>query len=118
MATKLTPEERTLRARVAAHSLHSTHDPRETTAAGRAAFLAKFEREVDPERTLPEDERMRRAEQALQAHMTRLALRRTKKAREAPELHVQREYLDADDLAERIARALKPLLAEPAGQCE
>ncbi len=115
MATNIpTPEERTLRAKLGAHTLHSTHDPRETTAAGRAAFLAKFEREVDPDRTLPEDERKRRAEQALKAHMSRLALERSRKGREIPDLRVEREYLDVDDLAERIARALKPLLAEPA----
>ncbi len=119
MATNIpTPEERTLRARVAAHTLHSSTDPRETTAAGRAAFLRKFEEQVDPEGILPEDERKRRADQAMKAHMSRLALERARKAREAPELRVEREYLDADDLAERIARALKPLLAEPAGECE
>ncbi len=116
MATKLTPEERTLRARVAAHSLHSTADPRVTTSNARTAFLRKFEHEVDPEGILPEEEHRRRAEHALRAHMARLALERSKKAHETTEIRVEREYLgiDPDDLAERIARALKPLLAEPA----
>ncbi len=114
MATKLTPEERTLRARLGAHSLHASSDPRETTAKARVAFLAKFEDQVDPDRMLPEDERKRRAEQALKAHMSRLALERSRTGREVPELRVEREYLDVDDLAERIARALKPLLTEPA----
>ena len=39
--------ERSLRARLAAYALHAQHDPRETTANGRAAFLARFDREVD-----------------------------------------------------------------------
>ncbi len=114
MATNLTPEERSLRARLGAHSLHSTQDPTTTTANARASFLAKFEDQVDPDRTLPEDERKRRAEHARKAHMTRLALQRSRNSREAQELRVEREYqeLDAEDLAERIARALKPLLAE------
>ena len=41
--------ERSLRARLAAYALHAQRDPRETTANGRAAFLARFDREVDPE---------------------------------------------------------------------
>ena len=41
--------ERSLRARLAAYALHAQQDPRETTANGRAAFLARFDREVDPE---------------------------------------------------------------------
>ena len=45
----MTPAERSLRARMAAYRLHATHDPKETTAAARAAFLARFEREVDPD---------------------------------------------------------------------
>jgi hypothetical protein len=39
-------------------------NPGETTASGRAAFLARFDREVDPEGLLEPDERRRRAEQA------------------------------------------------------
>jgi hypothetical protein len=35
----LSPAERSLRARLAAHSMHARHDPRETTTAARAAFL-------------------------------------------------------------------------------
>lgn len=82
----LTPSERTMRARMAAHTLHAKHDPKETSAAGRAAFLASFETQVDPEGVLPPDERARRAEQLFKAHMTRLsfkaaqARRATKKA--------------------------------------
>jgi hypothetical protein len=62
-----------LRARIGAFRLHATHDPRETTAAARAAFLARFEREVDPNGVLPSSERTRRAEAAKKAYFARLA---------------------------------------------
>ena len=74
----LTPEQRTLRARLGARAMHARHDPRQTTAAGRAAFLSRFEREVDPDYVLEPAERQRRAGQALQAHMSRLALASSK----------------------------------------
>jgi hypothetical protein len=72
----LEAEDRTLRARIAAHTLHATHDSRDLTAAARSKFLGKFYAETDP--TLPEEERIRRAEHLLRAHMTRLALRSAK----------------------------------------
>ncbi len=53
----MTPEERTLRARMAAYTLHAKRDARETTAAARSAFLDRFDRMVDPECQLPEAER-------------------------------------------------------------
>jgi hypothetical protein len=71
----LTPSARSLRARIAAHSLHAQRDARETTSAARAAFLARFERLVDPEGSLDPKERGRRAEAARRAHFARLALR-------------------------------------------
>jgi hypothetical protein len=70
----LTPEQRSLRARLAAHSLHSQVDSVAHTAPARAAFLARFEAEVDPEGVLSEDERKRRAEHARTAYFTKLAL--------------------------------------------
>src|SRR5215212_6677588 len=66
--------ERSLRARLAAYALHAQRDSRETTANGRAAFLARFDREVDPEGRLEPDERRRRAEQARRAYFVRLSL--------------------------------------------
>jgi hypothetical protein len=57
---------------MAAHSRHAQGGT--STAAGTAAFLAKFERQVDPDGTLPPAERARRAEHARKAHMTGLAL--------------------------------------------
>ncbi len=71
----LTPHEAALRGRLGAYTLHSRRDPRETTAPARAAFLARFEDQVDPDRVLPEAERLRRAESARKAHFARLALK-------------------------------------------
>ena len=81
MGTKLTPQERSLRARIAAHSLHASHNSTETTANARAAFLACFEQQVDPEHQLPESERKRRARHARKAYFTRLALASAKARR-------------------------------------
>lgn len=64
-----------LRGRIGAFRLHATHDPRETTQAARAAFLERFEREVDPHGTLAEAERQRRALAARKAYFARLAYR-------------------------------------------
>jgi len=71
----MTPTERVLRARLAAYVLHSTHDPHEVTAPARRAFHERFERQVDPDGTLPPAERARRAEAARKAYFTRLALK-------------------------------------------
>ena len=67
------PEEMARRGRIGAHRLHALHDSRELTAPARAAFLARFEREVDPDGALPEEERRRRAEHARKAYFARLA---------------------------------------------
>lgn len=69
------PVERSARARIAAFTMHAKNDSRETSKPGRDAFLARFEREVDPDGALPERERARRAESAKRAHMTKLALK-------------------------------------------
>ena len=50
---QMNPSERALRARLAAHAMHGRHDARQTTAKARAAFLASFERQADPEGQLP-----------------------------------------------------------------
>lgn len=71
----LTPEQRRLRAQIAAHARWAGEDPAANAARGQAGLLARFEREVDPNGTLPPTERARRAESARRAHMSRLALR-------------------------------------------
>ena len=86
----LTPERARLLGRLGAYAHHSRHDARESTAAARAAFVSKFEREVDPTCELEESERLRRAECARKAHFARLALlsadarRRKRNARTLP----------------------------------
>jgi hypothetical protein len=77
----LSATERTLRAQLAAHTMHAKHDARKTTAKARAAFLARFEAEVDPDGTLPAEERQRRAEHARSAYFTRLAFAAAKARR-------------------------------------
>jgi hypothetical protein len=72
----LTPAERSLRARIAVHtSWAQTTDRAARTAPARRAAVQRFERQVDPDGTLKPAERRRRAEQAMRAHMARLALR-------------------------------------------
>jgi hypothetical protein len=70
---RLSPAERSLRGRIGAYLVHSRYDPRQTTAPARAAFLRRFLDEVDPDRALPESERLRRAASARKAYFTRLA---------------------------------------------
>ena len=87
-ATNLSPAERSLRARLAGLTFAATHDVREHMKPAQAASpgqLPYWERRVDPDGTLDELERRRRAECARKAHMTKLALasataRRRKKA--------------------------------------
>lgn len=75
MPVNTTPAQRRLQAQLAAHARWSKHDPVEGTAAARAKFLERFVDEVDPERELPERERLRRAESARKAYFARLALK-------------------------------------------
>jgi hypothetical protein len=76
---ELTPEQRSLRARTAAHdSWAQTSDPAARTAAARQAFLSRFERQVDPDGVLDPAERARRAEHARKAHFSRLAFASSK----------------------------------------
>lgn len=60
------------RGRLRAATTNAFHSPHEILAPARAAFMRKFEDEVDPDRVLPEEERARRAKFALRAHMIRL----------------------------------------------
>jgi hypothetical protein len=71
-------EWRSQRAKLGAHSMHAANDSREVSAPARAAFRRKFEDQVDPERVLTPAERVRRANHAFKAHMTRLSLKSAK----------------------------------------
>ncbi len=80
-AKTLTPSERTLRARAAALAMHSKGGT--NTVAARAAADRRFLDEVDPDRTLPEAERYRRAALARRRYFVDLAYRsaRARRAR-------------------------------------
>jgi hypothetical protein len=71
----LTASERSIRGRIGAHALHAAHDSKELTAKARRTFLSRFEVSVDPSGVLSPEERSQRAQHALKAHMSRLALR-------------------------------------------
>jgi hypothetical protein len=79
----LTPQQRVLRARLGAHTLHARGLT--NTATARKTWEQRFVDEVDPDRVLPHKERAKRAEAAKKAHMTALAFKssvaRTKKKR-------------------------------------
>ena len=76
------PGEMALRGRIGGLALAASADPREYTRLARKAFMSRFEREVDPNATLPSHERRRRAEAAKKAHFARMALRSAKVRRQ------------------------------------
>lgn len=79
MRRPLTPEQRSLRSSIAAYTRWSrTDDTTKATAPARKAFMARFERAVDPEGTLSPDDRARRAEAAMKAHFKAMALASSK----------------------------------------
>ncbi len=79
--TKLTPTERSLRAQKAALTRWAHTNSAEASEAARRRQLDRFEREVDPDGTLPPAERARRAEHARKAYFLRLALASAKARR-------------------------------------
>jgi hypothetical protein len=91
----LTPKERSIRGRIGAFAMHSKNDSRQTSAAGRATFMAGFETRVDPERRLPEKERKRRAAQARKAYFAGLALRSAKVRRQRKANKLERRVDEA-----------------------
>lgn len=88
----LTPADRVLRGRLAAHtSWARTEDRSARTAPARRAALDRFEREVDPEGTLDAAERARRVEHARKAYFTGLALKSARARRNRQDSAVTRE---------------------------
>lgn len=77
--------EMALRGRVGAFARLAKHPASDLTAPARAAFLAKFERQVDPESKLPSAERARRAVYARKAHFARLSLASARARRARPQ---------------------------------
>jgi hypothetical protein len=83
----LSPEQRTLRARAAAHARWSKESPDQHLPKARKAFMDRFARQVDPDGVLSESERARRTDHARTAYFTALALKssiaRSQKAKRA-----------------------------------
>ena len=92
-----TSDERSLAARIAAHeSWAHTPDRSARTAPARAALMARFEREVDPDGTLPPDERARRADHKRRAYFGRLALKSARSRRKSRESAAEGEAAEAE----------------------
>jgi DNA-binding transcriptional ArsR family regulator len=111
--TTLTPEERVMRARMAAHTLHAAHDSTELTKAATRANRDRFETQVDPNNELEPDERARRAEQARRAYMTQLAYA-SARARRGQERPPRKEILRQMEAEATRLRILHAMEAEPA----
>jgi hypothetical protein len=76
----MTPEQRRLRAQIAANARWSRYMAREDqAAAARAAMIARLERQVDPDGTLPPDERARLVKAAARELSARLNAAKARK---------------------------------------
>ncbi len=76
----LTPEQRVMIAQIGAYALHAKYGKEITAAATKASQVTRYEKQVDPDGTLPPEERRIRVEAARRAHMRSLALKRSRKA--------------------------------------
>jgi hypothetical protein len=74
----LTPEQRSLRARLAVLARWSNEDPSEQMKIARSKFDERFYHQVDPDSLLPPEERERRAMAARKAYFTALAYKRSR----------------------------------------
>jgi hypothetical protein len=93
----LTPEQRSLRARMGSYALQAKYDMREHTKPAREAFMARFEREVDPDGVLSPAERMRRAEAAKTLHFQKLAWKSAKARRKEPVVRNRPRIVEAHE---------------------
>lgn len=76
----LTPQQRSLRAKAAVDaSWAHTSDRAARTEPARRAALARFDRQVDPNGDLSDEDRHRRAESARRSYFRYLALRSARK---------------------------------------
>lgn len=73
------PELRSLRARIAAHAKWSKHDRRAHAQRMRELRLEKIAKEVDPDNTLPPDERAARIQSVLSEQASRAAYAKAQK---------------------------------------
>jgi hypothetical protein len=91
------PSTRLLIAQIAAHEKWAATDDRTAaTAAARAAFTDRFEREVDPDGQLDPAERARSAESKRRAHFRRLALKSAQSRRKAREAIAVAEVAESE----------------------
>lgn len=106
------PFERRLIARAAAHqSWATTPDRTARTSNARAAFLAKFEDQVDPGRELTPEERTKRAANARKAYFANLA-RKSSRSRhgDAARRQALEELAEATSLLAAVAeRGVAPV---------
>ena len=73
--------EMALRGRIGGYARAAKYSPEELTCQARAGFLRRFEIEVDPDGTLPPEERSRRGVADRKAHMAVLAHKSAKARR-------------------------------------
>ncbi len=69
----MTSEEQRRWGRIGGLTAHSRHSSVEITAGARRGFQERFRRQVDPDGALAPEERERRAERAMRAHMLSLS---------------------------------------------
>ncbi len=67
------PADMAMCGRIGGYRTHAKHDSREITRPARERFMARLLIKVDPDGSLPEDERNRRAEAAKRAYFSALA---------------------------------------------
>jgi hypothetical protein len=96
------PRTKATAGRIGGFAKAARHPADELTRAARDGFLARFEREVDPQNALAPEERARRAIAARRAHMARLAhksaqarRRRSRRKEKATVAAVAEELRDA-----------------------
>lgn len=91
----LTPQQRSRRARIAAHvSWSNTADRAGRTQPATKGFLERFERQVDPLGVLPVEQRQQMALHARRAYMLQLAERSAKARKRAARDRAARDRLD------------------------
>lgn len=84
--TGLTPEQRVMRARIAAHTRWSkVRDRQAATEAGRRAAMERFERQVDPDGTMDPETRAKLAASAKSAYFQQLAFASSKARTRRPD---------------------------------
>ena len=99
----LTPEQRTLRARLAAYSKWAqTSDRSAATAAARAGQEGRWERQVDPQGLLDPQERARLAESAKKAYFVQLAYKSSRARSRAKDLVAEAEAAEAELAVEAV----------------